>query len=76
MVVLGSESLQKYEAECSIWLSRVSQCRYEGRKHSPLTENARVCRGVSREDEYSYDAVKRHVGSHDGLGRRQLKWSR
>ena len=35
-----------------------------GRNQYPQTENARVRGGISREDQDSNDAVKRHVGSH------------
>src|SRR5438876_5578794 len=35
-----------------------------GRNQYPQTENARVRRGIGREDQDSNDAVKRHVGSH------------
>ena len=34
------------------------------RNQYPQTENARVRGGISREDQDSNDAVKRHVGSH------------
>jgi hypothetical protein len=42
---------------------------FELGSRSLLTENARVRRGISGENQYSDDAVKRHIGSHDGLCR-------